>query len=288
LQTFNFIRPENLDQACGILSENRGKVKILAGGTDVMIELRDNKLPLAIETIMEISHLEELSFIEDDGENIRIGAAATHAEVAESDLIRKNAPLLAEAATSVGSPQIRNRGTVAGNSVTASPAADTIPPLLVLDATVVLRRGTEKREVPLREIFAGPNQVTIGNDELVTGIYFEKVPAAARTAFIKLARRNSAAKSRMNFAALARQNNAGEVVELRISAGSVTPSPTRFTAAEIFLLGKIPDPRLLQEAGEAVSGEMIRQSGYRWSTDYKKPVVESLTVRILEEVLTLH
>jgi len=287
LQTFNFIRPENLDQTCGILSENRGKVKILAGGTDVMIEMRENKLAPSIEMVMEISHLEELRFIEDDGKNIRIGAASTHAEVAESELIRKNAPLLAEAAATVGSPQIRNRGTVAGNSVTASPAADTIPPLLVLDATVVLRRGNETREVPLRDIFTGPNQVNIGDDELVTGIYFEKVPAAARTAFIKLARRNSAAKSRMNFAALARQNEAGEVIEVRISAGSVTPSPTRFTAAEDLLLGKIPDPQLLKEAGEAVSGEMIRQSGYRWSTDYKKPVVEALTARILKEVLTL-
>lgn len=288
MQNFKFIRPENLDQACRILSENRGKVKILAGGTDVMIELRDDKLPPEIEMVMEISNLEELSFIEDDGKNIRIGAASTHAEVAESELIRENANLLAEAAETVGSPQIRNRGTLAGNSVTASPAADTIPPLLVLDATVVLRRGSERREVPLREIFAGPNQVNIGDDELVTEIYFAKVPDDTRTAFIKLARRNSAAKSRMNFAALARQNEAGEVVELRISAGSVTPSPTRFRAAEDLLLGKIPDQKLLEEAGEAVSGEMIRQSGYRWSTDYKKPVVESLTARVLEEVLSLN
>ncbi len=288
MQNFKFIRPENLDQACRILSENRGKVKILAGGTDVMIEMRDDKLPPSIEMVMEISHLEELRFIEDDGKNIRIGAATTHAEVAESELIRKNAPLLAEAAATVGSPQIRNRGTVAGNSITASPAADTIPPLLVLDATVVLRRGTEKREVPLRDIFTGPNQTNIGNDELVTEIYFEKLPDDTRTAFIKLARRNSAAKSRMNFAARARQNDAGEVIELRISAGSVTPSPARFNAAENILLGKIPSESLLKEAGEAVSGDMIRQSGYRWSTDYKKPVVESLTVRVLEEVLTIY
>lgn len=287
MQNFKFIRPEDLDQACRILSENRGKIKILAGGTDVMIEMRDNKLAPDIEMVMEIGHLEELRFIEDDGKYIRIGAAATHAEVAESELIRKTAPILAEAAAAVGSPQIRNRGTLAGNSVTASPAADTIPPLLVLDATLVLRRGAEKREFPLREIFTGPNQVNIRDDELVTEIYFEKVPDDTRTAFIKLARRNSAAKSRMNFAARARQNAGGEVVEIRISAGSVTPSPTRFTAAENVLLGKIPAARLLKEAGEAVSAEMIRQSGYRWSTDYKKPVVESLTARVLEKVLTL-
>jgi CO/xanthine dehydrogenase FAD-binding subunit len=287
LQNFTFIRPKNIDQGCRILSENRGKVRILAGGTYVIIEMRENKLDPSIEMVMEISHLKELRFIEDDGKNIRIGAAATHAEVAESELIRENAPLLAEASATVGSPQIRNRGTLAGNSITASPAADTIPPLLVLDATVVLRRGTENREVPLRDIFTGPNQINIGDDELVTEIYFEKPPDDTRTAFIKLARRNSAAKSRMNFAALARQNDDGEVIELRISAGSVTPSPIRFTAAEDLLLGKIPAVNLLKEAGEAVSGEMIRQSGYRWSPDYKKPVVESLAERVLNQVLSL-
>lgn len=285
MQNFKFVRSATLEGACRFLEENPGKVKLIAGGTDLMIEIRNDKLLPEIETILEIGHLEELRFIVEDGDFIRFGAAVTHAEAAKNKLIRKNAGLLAEASGTVGSPQIRNRGTIAGNIITASPAADTIPPLLVLEAEVLLRRGDQTRNLPLEALYSGSNRVIIGNDELLVGIYFKKPSATARTAFLKLARRNSAAKSRMNFAALARQKPDGEVVELRIAAGAVTPYPTRFRSAENRLLGKIPQRALLKEAGKLVAAEMIRQSGIRWSTDYKKPVVKSLTQRILYQVL---
>ena len=288
MQDFDFIRPGDLNGACRFLAANKGQVKIIAGGNDLMIDLRKDNLPETTTMIMEVSHLKELKYIKADGKYIRIGAAATHTQLAASELIRENGHLLAEAAGTVGSPQIRNRGTLAGNIITASPAADTIPALLVLNAILVIRRGMGEREIPLLGVFAGPNQVNIGSDELVTEIYFEKLPPNSRRAFIKLARRNTAAKSRMNIAAIARQNQAKKVIDLRISAGSVTPGPARFRTAEEVLLGKIPDEQLIKQAGEKVSDEMIRQSGYRWSTDYKKPVVEALIVRILHQVLEIN
>ena len=125
----------------------------------------------------------------------------------------------------------------------------------------------------------------IAPDELLCEIYFKKLPRNSESAFVRLARRNALAKSRMSLAVAARLNEEHRVEEIRISAGSVTPLPCRFKAAEAVLLGKIRVEENLKDAAGLISGEMIERSGYRWSTDYKKPVVEALAVRALKLVM---
>jgi CO/xanthine dehydrogenase FAD-binding subunit len=270
LQNFNFIRPGNLNEVCDLLVRHKDRAKLIAGGTDLFIALREEKLPNCLEIIIDIAQLEKLNYIKEEGNYIRIGSGVRHAEIAKNKIIKKYAPLLSMAASVVGSPQIRNRGTIVGNIITASPAADTIPALIVLDSKLVIRKGKEKRKMFLKDIFEGPNKVNL---------------KSAKSDFIKLARRNAVDKSRMNIAVVAQQNKNKEIIDIRISVGSLTPVPERFKDAEDLLLGKIPTQDLIQKAGKKIAEEMINKSGYRWSTEYKKPVVKSLIGRVLNRIV---
>ena len=285
MQNFNFIRPDNLEEACDLLVRYKDRAKLIAGGTDLIIALREEKLPNCLEIIIDISNLEESNYIEEEGKYIRIGSGVRHAEIANNKIIKKYAPVLSMAASVVGSPQIRNKGTIAGNIVTASPAADTIPALIVLDSILVIRKGKEKRKMFLKDVFEGPNKVNLKCDEIVCEIYFEKLPLGAKSDFIKLTRRNAVDKSRMNIAVVAQQNKSKEITDIRISVGSLTPIPERFKNAEDLLLGEIPTQDLIQKAGKKIAEEMINKSGYRWSTAYKEPVVKSLIGRALNRIL---
>jgi CO/xanthine dehydrogenase FAD-binding subunit len=285
LQNFNFIRPDNLDEACDLLIRYKDKAKLIAGGTDLIIALREEKIANCLEIIIDISNLGELNYIKEEGKYIRIGSGVKHTEVAKNKLIEKYAPALSMAASVVGSPQIRNKGTIAGNIITASPAADTIPALIVLDSILVIRKSKEKRKMFLKDVFEGPNKVNLKYDEMVCEIYFEKLPLGAKSDFIKLARRNAVDKSRMNIAVVAQQNKNKEITDIRISVGSLTPIPERFKNAENLLLGEIPTQDLIQKAGKKVAEEMINKSGYRWSTEYKEPVVKSLIGRALNRIV---
>lgn len=285
MQNFNFIRPDNLDKVCDLLVRYKDRVKLIAGGTDLIIALREEKLPNCLEIIIDISNLEELNYIKEEGKYIRIGSGVRHTEIAKNKLIKKYAPVLSMAASSVGSPQIRNRGTIVGNIITASPAADTIPALIVLDSILVMRKGKEKRNISLKDIFEGPNKVNLKSDEIVCEIFFEKLPLDAKFDFIKLARRNAVDKSRMNIAVVVQQNKNKEIIDIRISVGSLTPIPERFKDAEDLLLGEIPTQNLIQKAGKKITEEMLNKSGYRWSTEYKEPVVKSLIGRVLNRIV---
>ena len=285
MQNFDFIRPDNLDEVCDLLVRYKDRAKLISGGTDLVIALREEKLPNYLELVIDISDLKELKYIKEDEKYIRIGAGAKHAEIVKNKLIKKYAPVLSIATSVVGSPQIRNRGTITGNIITASPAADTIPALIVLDTVLVIKKGKEKRKMFLKDIFEGPNKVNLNSDEIVCEMYFEKLPLDAKSDFVKLARRNAVDKSRINIAVVAQQNKNKEVIDIRISVGSLTPIPERFKEAEHLLLGKIPTQDLIQKASKKITDEMINKSGYRWSTEYKEPVVNSLIGRVLNRVL---
>ncbi|MCF8001167.1 MAG: xanthine dehydrogenase family protein subunit M [Halanaerobiales bacterium] len=282
---FDFLQPTEIDQACNLLKDYKEKAKIISGGTDFMIDLHKNDLSPEIEYIIDVSNLNELNYIKEDGDKIVIGAGTTHNEIANNPIINKWAPVLAKATNSIGSPQIRNRGTLAGNIVTASPAADSVPALLVLNATVKIKSFSTTREIPLEDFFINPYQSKINEDELIVEISFKKPPIKCKSGFKKLTRRKAVDKARLNIAILALQKNNGEVEMLRIAPGSVTPTPERFVDTENILINKKPTKELIKKAAEQVSSTMIEKSGYRWSTEYKKPVIQTMARRILTQVL---
>ncbi|MBS3969797.1 MAG: xanthine dehydrogenase family protein subunit M [Clostridia bacterium] len=279
-----YLRPRSLDVACQLLSETRGKV--LAGGTDLMVQLRaeDEKLK-NINHVIDINHLKELSYIKKEDGYIHIGGLTTHQEIQESDLIQKEAAFLALAVSTVGSPQIRNRGTIGGSICNASPAADPLPPLIALNADVKLKSVRGERTLPLVSIFQKPYSTCLEPDEILVEISFKSLPETTKTTFIKLGRRKALAIARMNIAVALDFLADGTITEARIVPGSVFPTPDRVTAAEEFMLNKKPTVELIEQASKMVSEEMIKRTGIRWSTEYKQPVIENLTKRAIKQIL---
>ena len=282
---FNFIRPASLDEALDFLAEKGERTKIIAGGTDLLVELR--KIPSRGKGpahILDISSLAELKGIREEAGMITVGSGTTHREIHTSPVIREAAPLLAAASATVGAAQHRNIATIGGNIMNASPAADTVPALIALEAEAILRSREGERVEKLAGIFVKPYRTSARPDEILAAVRFRRLPAEARSAFVKLGRRNALAISRMNVAVVLFLED-GIIREARVAPGSATPMPERFASAEKILVGEQPSEELFRSAGAAVAAEMIERSGRRWSTPYKEPVIAALTARALREAL---
>jgi CO/xanthine dehydrogenase FAD-binding subunit len=284
ISTFDYKTPNTIEEAIELLWQAEGKAKVIAGGTDLVIGLRSGDY--TPQSIIDITRIEELRKIGEKNGAVSIGAAVTHSEIASSPLVKKYGKILSDAASEIGSPQIRNLGTIGGNIVNASPAADTIPPLMVLNAMGrVVSRGGEK-EVPLSQLFKGPYETNLKPHELLVQITFQKLPPETKSSFVRLARRDAMAIARMSVAVVLKMEERGKKIkDVRIAVGSVTPTPQRISEAETFLKGKLSDQRSLQKASLKVSEAMIQRSGIRASTSYKKPVVEALFMRAVKKAL---
>ncbi len=281
---FDYKVAKTLQEACDLLWEAGEGVKVIAGGTDLVIGLRngDHKP----QCLIDVTKIEQLRGIDEKNGTIRIGAAVTHGEIAASSLVRSHGKVLSEACSWVGSPQIRNLGTIGGNIVNASPAADSLPPLIVLDAKGKVVSKGEEREVPLADLFVGPYETSLKPHELLVEVTFRMLPQDSQTGYVRLARREAMAVARMSVAVVVRRaGGQGTIEDIRVSAGSVTPRPCRLSDAEKVLRGTRGDPSSVQTASRKISEEMIRWSGIRASTSYKAPVVEALFVRALRQAL---
>ena len=280
MKTFDYERPATLAEACSLLGNSSLRTKVLAGGTDVLVELR-RKNARTPDCLVDISAIAELRGISLSGKGISIGALTTHSELVDSPILRKHVPLLPEAAETIGAVQIRNRGTMGGNIMNAATCADTVPPLIALNAAVVLRSVRGERELPLVDLYTEPYRTATTPDELLTTVRFDKPVAGTKGAFIKLGRRNALAISRLSVACLIRQDSAGVIEDIHLVPGAATPTWARMTDAENILRGKRPTKALIEEAGRSVSASMIRVTGRRWSTAYKEPVIATLAERAI-------
>jgi CO/xanthine dehydrogenase FAD-binding subunit len=281
---FDYKTPNTIEEAIELLWEAGGRAKIIAGGTDLVIGLRNgDQKP---QCLIDITKIPGLRGIDEKDGTVSIGAAATHSEISSSSLVKKWGKVLSDAASEIGSPQIRNVGTIGGNIINASPAADTVPALMVLDAVgrVVSKEG--EKEIPLAELFKGPYETNLKPHEILVQVQFKKLPSGVRSSFVRLARREAMAIARMSMAIILQmERGKGRIEDIRVSAGSITPTPQRMSDAEAILKGKSPDEELLKMASRKVSQRMIHQSGIRPSTSYKRPVVEALFIRAMRKVL---
>jgi CO/xanthine dehydrogenase FAD-binding subunit len=282
---FQYFRPSTLHEALEFLQEEGPSTSVIAGGTDLMISVRNGLMASAY--VMDISRLEELRTVTRTEETLVIGAAVTYTELMANREIIDHAPVLTLAARQVGSLQIRNVGTLGGNVANASPAADSVPALLVHSTWVRIQSAFEERFEPLENVIVGPYTTNLKPGELIIGFILEPLPDH-RAEFQRIARRKALSVARINAASVGKVNTDEVVSDIRLSVGSITPRPCRMTAAENRLRGKVPNENLIQEAAAAVSGEMIRQSGIRHSTEYKRPAVEGLVVKTLSRLFQSH
>ncbi len=267
-------QPTTLPEALAVLRTENARP--MAGGTDLMIERR--RAPFDADEIwVALGRLYGLRNIRHEEGWWHIGPLVTHAELADHSELQRVAPFLPQAASLVGSPQIRAQGTVGGNIANAASCADTVPPLFALDAEITLESAGQKRTVSLADFFLAPYETIRKRDELITDISFPDLPHGSRTAFLKLGRRQALAISRLSVAVLVTGNETLD--DVRISVGSVLPRFGRLSEAEEMLKGKPAHYDLFREAGRAGSAEAVRIAGRRWSTDYKEPVLATLIHR---------
>jgi CO/xanthine dehydrogenase FAD-binding subunit len=273
-----YVRPSTLEEAVGFLSRHGPETKPLAGGTDLLIDLRSGDLKARY--IMDVSRLPELSGITVTREGLSVGAGVTISEIARSETVSRLAPALRKACITFGSPQVRNTATIGGNIANASPSADTSPPLIVHEAAVVLASLGGERRIPVEESAAGPYKSIVGPDELI--VRFILKPAEGRfSEFLKIGRRKAIAIARVSMAVLAEKDGEGTIRFIRFCLGSSTPVPCRIREVEEFLTGKIPDETVMAEGGRLAAEKMIEISGRRPTAVYKEPAVKGLFVRLL-------
>ncbi len=282
MKSFDYIAAGSIAETCRALAQNGPDARILAGGTDALVEWRRPAATVP-KVVLDISLVSELAGIAESNGRISIKPLATHSQLVRSDVLRRFAPLLSSAAATIGSPQVRNRGTVGGNIMNAAPCADTVPPLLALGATVTLQSEAGTRELDLGDLFLKPYQTIAKPDELLTAIHFPKLPANARSAFIRLSRRNALSISRLSVAVVLCFDGDGRIAQARLVPGAAFPTWRRATDAEQALVGEKPGEKLFAAAGRKVAQQMVKETGQRWSTEYKEPVIAALVRRALEQ-----
>jgi carbon-monoxide dehydrogenase medium subunit/xanthine dehydrogenase FAD-binding subunit len=280
---YEFFKAPSLKEALEFLSSHEG-VKAIAGGTDLLVDIRkENARAKGFGYLLDISGLKELKFIEERKDCVAIGALSTHTMLVESPVINKYFSLLASAAKTIGSTQIRNRGTVGGNINNASPAADLIPPLIALGAHVKLSSRKGERKLPLGEFLAGPYRTNRQSDEIMTEVCVPLLGEGYFTNFQKIGRRKAMNIARLNLAVVLGIKD-DTVFDPRIVPGAATAYPIRFGKTEEAISGKRIGEIDPAEIGERASEEMISATGVRWSTPYKRIALASLVKRALETI----
>lgn len=276
----------SLNEALKLLSEHAGRARIIAGGTDILIELERGQR-FGIDTLIDLSRVPGLDTIVLEGDSIQLGALVTHNQVVASGLIQQRALPLAQACWEVGAPQIRNRATVAGNLITGSPANDTIPPLIALGASVTLTSLEGERTVTLADFYQGVRRTVMRPDELLTAIHIPALAENERGMFIKLGLRKAQAISVVNVAVvLGFEANRQTITHTRIALGCVAPTIIRVTEAEKSLVGQTLTPEGISQAGRLAASAVKPIDDVRGSAEYRLEMTKVLVKRALSALAT--
>ena len=278
-----YVTPSTLAQAIALLASNRGEARVVAGGTDLIIQLqqRDRK---SVRCLVDITRIPSLNQIRAEHSHIIVGATVTFTQLENSDIIRKRAPVLAEAAGWVGSPQIRNVGTLAGNVVNAQPAADGAIALTALDAEAEIACSSGRQWLPVASLYVGPGASKVDPTvELVTAFRFPAHGAREGSAFERLARRKALALPLINIGACVQLDEAGTSFRsVRIAVGPVAPIPFRAVQAEAMLKNRLVSEEAIGEAADMAANECKpRSSLLRAGKEYRQELVRVLTRRAL-------
>jgi len=282
----HYLQPETLEEALHILQDYRGSARVIAGGTDVIPQLR--KRDIELEALVDITGLPDMANIEQNGDKIILGGLVTHAQVASSQLIKEKARLLSEGAGSVGSPQIRNVATVAGNLISGQPAADTSIPLLALDARVTIASVEGDRTVTLNDFFLDLGKTALDpGKEILTKIEFQPLGNDQGGVYLRLSKRKALSLPMLVCAVKVTVNkDKNAIYEAAIALGPVAPTPFRDRSTENALKGAPINLTTLADAAEGASAYCSpRDSLLRGSCDYRQEMVKVFVKRGLVRAL---
>src|SRR5690349_6117220 len=272
-----YFEPRSVSEALSVLAKHGAEAKIIAGGTDVMVDIKFKEEPGGLVNIKKIPGL---SGISENGAGLRIGPLTTIREIETNTLVRDKLPVLWEASHQFASLQVRNTATIGRNICRASPSGETLAPLLVLDAKAKLAFGDGEKTVPFASFFQGPGKSSTGNTGLLIEIDVPYPPSGSKSVYLKHAVRGA-----MVIVAVLMTPDSGKnsIADVRIGLGAVAPTPVRAAKAEALLRGKTLTASLLKEAAALAASESSPIDDQRSSAEYRRWIVEALTRKALEQ-----
>ena len=283
MNRFEYFEPATLAEAVALLGRCNGKASLLAGGTDLLVEIKEHiRRPDYVINIKQIPGMEALSY--DAKAGLRFGALVTSRAIEISPAVQEKYPGLAQAVRELGSIQVRNRATVVGNICRASPSADTLPPLIADGASARIYGPEGERIVVLEEFFTGPGQTVLKPDELVTEITIPPPPARTGRIYIKHGRRKAMELATVGVA-ISLTLEGDTCREVRIALGAVAPTPIRARRAESLLRNQVIDEHLIEQAARTAMGEARPIGNVRASAEYRRRMVEVLTRRAITQAV---
>lgn len=283
LPSFEYVRAGTPDEVVNLLQEHRGSARLLMGGTDLFPGLRDGLF--RPEIVIDVKGLAGMGdIVYDEGAGLTVGAAVTMNQLARHADVQAHYPLLAEAAHSVASYQIRNRATLGGNLCNASPCADTSPVTLVLEGRFVLYGPEGEREVSAGDFFLGPGQTLLQPAELLTAVRLPLPPVGAAARYLKLGRCKSGDLALVGVAVLGFPDGTASGYRFRLGLGSVAPTPVRALKAEKTLAANTPGEETFALAAEQAMASASPITDVRGGADYQRAMVRTLTLRGLRDV----
>jgi len=279
-----FHAPETVDEAVRILQEYGVGACVLAGGTDLMVRSRRMMLPPSLTTLVSVHRIAAMSEIRRENDEIAVGAAVTASGLMRDPLVAEHAPILATVADRMASPQVRNVATVGGNLANASPAGDLISPLILLDASLLLVSTGSSRTVPVEEFFTGPGETVLEPDEMIVEVRFP-APAPGRVFRFEKAGTRPAMECSFVTVGLAYDIRDGAFQKVRVSFGSVAPTPLRGRGTETILEGQVPSAELAAQAADAAREEISPITDIRGSDCYREALTGVFIRRLVEEAV---
>jgi CO/xanthine dehydrogenase FAD-binding subunit len=273
----NVFIPQTLSELWQILEAQPSAI-LYAGGTDLLVRMRNGLIHS--HQMICLERIEELKGVEDRGEEIFIGPCATLRCLLESPLMRNHFPILINGLKVLGSPSIRNMGTIGGNIATASPAGDTLPPLYVLRAELELRTKDFSRRIPIMDFIRGPGKTVLAPGEVLTAIFIRKQPNFNLHHYEKVGQRKALAIAIVSLAALLKISDGGIVQEARLAWGSVAPTVVTSTEIEATLMGCRLSRQVLEKAAQMARAMVKPIDDIRASADYRRQVAGNLLLRL--------
>lgn len=270
----------SIQEVIDLLKEHKDEAKIIAGGTDLIVAMREGKS--SPKVMIDISKIQELKEIRSENGEIEIGAGVTYTQVVESSLLNDNIYGLIKACRMVGSPQIRNKGTIGGNIANAAPAADSIPPLIALGATLKIGSWRAYREVSLADFFSKNSEHGLKSDELLISVRFKDLKENQYLSFSKLGLRKALAISRVTLSMLIQVEN-DMVKNIAVASGSIGKYPMREPQVESALIGKTMDDNFLKLAVDSLQASMDERLKGRPTLPYKRSAIVSLFEEVIRE-----
>ncbi|MGB2783732.1 MAG: xanthine dehydrogenase family protein subunit M [Atribacterota bacterium] len=278
-----FFAPQKIEEVLEILSRYGKKIKIIAGGTDLLIQYYDRLYEVG--SWLDLKNIKELKEVKINKNQMIIGAMATHAQLENSEDIKKYYPVLSQAAADIGSPQIRNRGTIGGNIVNASPAGDLLAPLMAYKAKFKLLSDKDETLIPAENFFLGPKKTILGSDQLLAQIILPLPAKKTYGCWIKIGKRKALIIATITLALVVEMDEDNKTVkDVRTCLGSVAPTPIEIKEIRKKMRGKDFNQLDFAELGQIVEDKISPIDDIRGTREYRKDVAKNIMINALGEI----